>query len=65
MIGTPALLEAIVADPDAALAGCRCSSEAERQRLLVEWNDTEAEYPRTCVHELFEAQARAPPTRWP
>ena len=30
--------------------------------LLVEWNATEAEYPRDkCVHELFEAQAERTP----
>src|SRR5262249_49853359 len=34
---------------------------AERQRLVGEWNDTRSDYPRACVHELFEAQvARAP-----
>ena len=31
---------------------------SERSRLLVEWNATEAEYPRErCLHELFEMQA--------
>ncbi len=36
--------------------------KAERHRLLVEWNATEADYPRDkCVHELFEEQvARTP-----
>ena len=36
--------------------------EAERHRVLVEWNATEADYPRDkCVHELVEAQvARTP-----
>src|SRR5947209_14297275 len=30
-------------------------SAAEREQLLVEWNDTRAEYPRGhCVHTLFE-----------
>ena len=30
---------------------------AERQQLLVEWNNTRMEYPRwSCLHELFEAQ---------
>jgi amino acid adenylation domain-containing protein len=32
--------------------------EAERHRVLVEWNRTEADYPlHKCVHELIEAQA--------
>ena len=35
---------------------------AERQQLLVEWNRTEAPYPRDrCLHQLFEEQVdRAP-----
>ena len=37
-------------------------SSAERHQLLVEWNATEADYPRDqCVHELFEAQAARTP----
>jgi amino acid adenylation domain-containing protein len=36
--------------------------EAERRRVLVEWNATEAAYPQDkCVHELFEAQAERTP----
>ncbi len=36
--------------------------EAERHRVLVEWNATEADYPHhKCVHELFEAQATRTP----
>ncbi|CAG0932178.1 hypothetical protein RHDC3_02100, partial [Rhodocyclaceae bacterium] len=36
--------------------------EAERRRLLHEWNDTAVAYPETlCIHELFEAQARRTP----
>ncbi|KRB65132.1 hypothetical protein ASE07_27810 [Noviherbaspirillum sp. Root189] len=35
---------------------------AERERLLVEWNATQAEYPdRSCIHELIEARAAASP----
>jgi non-ribosomal peptide synthetase component F len=37
-------------------------SEAERQRLLVEFNDTSRDYPRDArVHELFEQQVERTP----
>ena len=37
-------------------------SRAERHQVLVEWNDTDAEYPRhLCAHQLFEAQAEKTP----
>ena len=37
-------------------------SEAERRKILVEWNATEADYPKDeCIHELFEAQAARTP----
>jgi amino acid adenylation domain-containing protein len=37
-------------------------SEAERHRILVEWNDTAADYPRDkCLHELFAEQAAKTP----
>src|SRR5205823_8434628 len=36
--------------------------EAERRRLLIEWNATEAAYPQDqCLHQLFAAQARKTP----
>src|SRR5205814_2739013 len=39
-------------------------SEAERHQLLIEWNQTAAEYPKTqCLHELFEQQAAKTPER--
>jgi amino acid adenylation domain-containing protein len=56
------LLTAIVANPDQTLSDLSLISEAEREKLLVEWNDTAAEFSNdACVHELFEAQvARTP-----
>ena len=36
-------------------------STADRHRLLVAWNDTDAAYPAQCVHDLFEEQARRTP----
>ena len=55
------LLEAIVADADRRLSELPLLTESERHRLLVEWNDTAREYPRTCLHELIEAQVERTP----
>jgi amino acid adenylation domain-containing protein len=56
------LLAAIAADPDRRVSALALMGEEERRRVLVEWNRTEADYPRErCVHELFEEQVgRAP-----
>ncbi|CAG1772939.1 hypothetical protein BAC2_03281, partial [uncultured bacterium] len=56
------LLTAAVAQPDRRVAALPLLPEAERQQLLVEWNDTARDYPPVSgVHELFEAQvARTP-----
>jgi amino acid adenylation domain-containing protein len=56
------LLEGIVADPSASLADLPLLTPAERQQLLFEWNETEAQYALDkCVHELFEEQAHRNP----
>lgn len=56
------LLEGIVADPDRRLSALPILTQAERQQLLLEWNDTAADYPSdACVHELFEAQVERTP----
>jgi amino acid adenylation domain-containing protein len=56
------LLGAVVADPDRRLSDLPLLTDAERQQLLVDWNDTRAEYPRErCVHELFQEQAARTP----
>ena len=37
-------------------------TEAERHQILVEWNQTERDYPRDkCVHQLFEEQVERTP----
>ncbi|MEG3881718.1 amino acid adenylation domain-containing protein [Microcoleus sp. herbarium7] len=49
------LLSSIVANPEQRIANLPLLGENERQRLLVEWNNTRTDYPRNkCVHELFE-----------
>ncbi|MFN5014652.1 non-ribosomal peptide synthetase, partial [Bradyrhizobium sp.] len=56
------LLEGMVADEHAAVDRLPLQDEAERHRVLVEWNATAAAYPQdVCVHELFEAQAERTP----
>ena len=56
------ILESIVADPDQRISALPLLTEGERRQLLVEWNDTAADYPQgQCVHQLFEAQAERTP----
>jgi len=56
------LLNGIVADPDQRISHLPILDDAERHRLLIEWNNTEADYPRdNCVHELIEGQAKRTP----
>jgi amino acid adenylation domain-containing protein len=56
------LLEGIVADPKQRLLDLPLLTEAERHQLLLEWNDTRADYPGDlCVHQLFEAQVKRTP----
>jgi amino acid adenylation domain-containing protein len=55
------LLNAIVANPNERISRLEVLPHDERRRQLKEWNDTRAEYPRGCVHELFEQQAASTP----
>ena len=57
------VLGAMVSNPGQRLADLSILTETERQRILVEWNDTGKEYPRDkCIHELFEQQVERTPT---
>jgi surfactin family lipopeptide synthetase A len=56
------LLEGIIADPDRPIWGLPLFSPRERHQMLVEWNDTGADYPQnTCFHHLFEDQVERMP----
>ena len=56
------LLEAIVANPQLRVAQLPLLSEAERQQFLVEWNDTQTDYPQDkAIHQLFEEQVERSP----
>ena len=56
------LIEAVVDDPGRPIADLPILTEAERQRVLVEWNETAGEdSTHELAHRLFEAQvARTP-----
>src|SRR6185503_21149815 len=57
------LLEGIVADPQRQLSQLPLLIEADKEKLLVEWNATHAAYDvEQCVHQLIEAQASRTPT---
>jgi len=56
------LLEGIVADPSQRLSELPFLTETERRRQLLEWNDTDSDYPqRQTIHHLFERQAAQTP----
>jgi amino acid adenylation domain-containing protein len=56
------LLEGIVADPERRISELPILTDAERHQLLVEWDDTAADYPEDkCIHELFEEQVEKTP----
>ena len=56
------LLEGIVADPNQRIGTLPLLTGTERHQLLVEWNDTAADFPKdACIHELFEAQVERSP----
>jgi non-ribosomal peptide synthetase component F len=55
------LLEGVVACPESRISRLPLLGEAERERLLVRWNDTARDYPQRCVHELFSEHAARTP----
>ena len=56
------LIKGIAANPECQIAYLPLVPEAELRQLLVEWNDTRADYPKDkCIHELFESQVSSTP----
>ncbi len=49
------------AQPDRLVGSIPVLTESERDQVLLGWNQTAAEYPHRCLHELVEDQARATP----
>lgn len=56
------LLEGVIANPDEAVSRLPLLTDVERQRLLVEWNATDAEFPHDePFHRLFESRVAQQP----
>jgi amino acid adenylation domain-containing protein len=56
------LLGSASRNSDASIETLELLDEAERDQLLVRWNQTRTDYPRQlCIHQLFEAQAASTP----
>ncbi|WP_017317818.1 non-ribosomal peptide synthetase [Mastigocladopsis repens] len=56
------LLENIVANPEQRIVNLPLLTQSELNQLLVEWNNTQADYPQDkCIHQLFEAQIQQTP----
>ncbi|WP_341529459.1 amino acid adenylation domain-containing protein [Nostoc sp. UHCC 0302] len=56
------LLSSIVANPEQRIANLPLLSEAEQHQILVEWNNTNVNYPHDkCIHQLFEEQVHHHP----
>jgi amino acid adenylation domain-containing protein len=55
---------AMTGDPASRYECAELLGEQERQRLLEQWNDTNASYPKeTCIHELFQSRVSAMPEK--
>jgi amino acid adenylation domain-containing protein len=56
------LLTEGTAHPDVAIEALPMLAADEQRKLLVEWNDTQRDFPSSkCLHELFEEQAARTP----
>ncbi|WP_293151942.1 non-ribosomal peptide synthetase [Okeania sp. SIO2C9] len=56
------LLESIVSNSEQRVGQLPLLNEAEKQQLLVEWNNTKIDYPADkCIHEIFETQVEKNP----
>ncbi|MFE7620583.1 amino acid adenylation domain-containing protein, partial [Streptomyces sp. NPDC057496] len=55
------VLEAAVADPDRPIGAIDVLEAAERNRLLVEWNDTGRDVPVRTLSQIFEDAVAATP----
>ncbi|MEU6749061.1 amino acid adenylation domain-containing protein [Spirillospora sp. NPDC046719] len=55
------LLESAIADPDLPIGGIDLIDDAERRKILLDWNDTAHPVPAATISELFAEQVSRTP----
>ncbi|MBW4537465.1 MAG: amino acid adenylation domain-containing protein [Pleurocapsa minor HA4230-MV1] len=56
------LLEQFITDPEANLVDLSILTTAEKQQILIDWNNTQVNYQdNLCIHQLFEQQVAKTP----
>ncbi|MBK1986127.1 amino acid adenylation domain-containing protein [Sphaerospermopsis aphanizomenoides BCCUSP55] len=56
------LISGILAEPEQSIWELPLLTEKERHELLVDWNQTQTNYPQNkCIHQLFEEQVEKTP----
>ena len=51
------LLGEMLMKVDKPMAGLEMLTPSERQRVLIDWNDLQADFPQVCIHDLISEQA--------
>ncbi|MDY7022738.1 MAG: amino acid adenylation domain-containing protein, partial [Cyanobacteriota bacterium] len=58
------LLNSAIANPQVRVTELPLLTKAEQHQLLVEWNNTQTDYPKDkCIHQLFEEQVERTPNQ--
>ena len=55
------LLGSAVTNPERRISELEILAPAEREKVLSDFNDTAADFPRLCIHQLMEASAERSP----
>jgi amino acid adenylation domain-containing protein len=56
------LVESVLRNPEQRLSELKLLTQAEREQLLVDWNQTATNYSQhRCIHQLFEEQVQRTP----
>ncbi|WP_009631984.1 non-ribosomal peptide synthetase [Synechocystis sp. PCC 7509] len=56
------LLAGIIYNPQQTLAELPILTATERQQLLIDWNNTQQNYPDKCIQQIFEEQVNNNPS---